>query len=231
MSSIFSGISDFFSLDIGTTAARIVQLKGNGPSKALVKYAYVPIEPKLAMSDAKADQQQVAQIIGQLVKQARVSTNNVAVGLPSNKVFSTIADIDRLNGRELAKTMPFQADALIPTPLAESKIDWALIGDSPVDKTKQEILLTSVPNKYVEERLDSLESIGLNVIAFEPDNLALARSMIGEDTQTQLIIDVGHRATDIIVVMGNVPHLLRSVPTGILMLTKNKPNNSSLSLV
>ena len=224
---LFGGISDFFGLDIGTTAIRLVQLRG-GNTKSLVKYAYVPVDSKITLSDAKADQKLLAQTISQLVKQAKMSTNNVAVGLPSNKVFSTIADIDRLNGRDLAKAIPFQADALIPTPLAESKIDWALIGDSPSDQTKQEILLTSVANNFVEERLDMLESIGLNVIAFEPDNLALARALIGEDPQSALILDIGNKSTDLVIVAGSVPHLMRSIPIGIEGIVKMAAQNLNI---
>ena len=65
--SVISGVKDFFGLDIGTTAIRLVQLRGNGPVKALVKYALVPIEPIIVLSDAKADQQKVANAIKELV--------------------------------------------------------------------------------------------------------------------------------------------------------------------
>lgn len=216
MSSFLSGTAEFFGLDIGSTAIRLVELRsaGNGP-KALVKYAYVPTESSMALSDSKADQAKLAQAIAQLVKQAGVSTRNVAVGIPSSHVFTTVADVERLPAGDLAKSVPFQADALIPTPLAESKMDWSLIGDSPTDKTKQEILLSSVPNKFVEERLDMLESIGLNVIAFEPDNLAMARALALPDPKPQLLLDVGRRSTDLVVVSQGIPHLTRSIPTGV----------------
>ncbi|MDB5163971.1 MAG: type pilus assembly protein PilM [Candidatus Saccharibacteria bacterium] len=213
--SILSGVSDFFGLDVGTTAIRMVQLRGNNRVKTLVKYAYVPIDSKIALSDAKADQQKVAQTIRDLLAQARVSTRNVAVGIPSQKVFSTVVDIDRLAPSELAKTISYQADSLIPTPLAESKIDWALLGDSPKDKTKVEVLLSSVTNGFVESRLDLLESIGLNVIAFEPDTLALARAVIPSDATTpQMVLDIGSKAADLVVTMDGAPRLTRSIPTG-----------------
>jgi type IV pilus assembly protein PilM len=214
MSSILSGNNDFFGLDIGTTAARLVQLRG-GASKALVKYAYVPLDSKISVSDSKVDQLKLAQIISQLVKQSGVNTKQVAVGIPSNRVFTTVADVDRLSSGELAKAIPYQADSLIPTPLAESKIDWEVIGDSPADKTKQEILLTSVTNKFVEDRLDTLESVGLDIIAFEPDNLALARSLSSPEAAPQLILDMGSRSTDLVIVMNGSPHLTRSIPTGV----------------
>lgn len=213
--SILSGVSDFFGLDIGTTAVRLVDLHGSGPVKALARYAYAPIDAKVAVSDSKADQQKLAASIAELVSQARVMTRNVAVGIPSQRVFTTVVDIDRLSPSELAKTIRYQADSLIPTPLEQSKLDWAVIGDSPKDKNKVEVLLTSVTNDFVESRLDMLEAIGLNVIAFEPDNLALARAMLAPDaTSPQMVLDIGSKSTDLVIAMNGAPRLTRSIPTG-----------------
>jgi len=225
MSNLLASGGDFFGLDIGTTAIRLVQLRGEGGTKALVKYAYVPIDSSVAVSDSKVDQQKLAQIISQLVKQAGVNTNRVAVGIPSDKVFTTVSDVDKLSRGELAKAIPYQADSLIPTPLAESKIDWIPIGDSPADKTKQEILLTSVTNKYVESKLDLLEAVGLNVIAFEPDNLAMARALSTPGGAPQLLVDMGNLGTDLVIVMNEAPHLTRSLPTGMDSIIKAAMQN------
>lgn len=213
--SILSGVSEFFGLDIGTTAVRLVELHNSGKSKALVKYAYVPLESTVAMSDSQADLQKLASIIKNLIEQSKVTTKHVAVGLPSQRVFTTVVDIDRLSEGEIAKTIQYQADSLIPTPLTESKIDWAVLGDSPKDKAKVEVLLTSVSNDFIESRLDLLESIGLNVIAFEPDHIALSRAVIPFGTTTpQMVVDIGNRATDLVVCMNGAPHLARAIPTG-----------------
>ncbi|HET7320727.1 MAG TPA: type IV pilus assembly protein PilM [Candidatus Saccharimonadales bacterium] len=215
MALLTSGISDFFGLDIGTTAVRLVQLGGRDQIKALQRYAYVPVDSKLALSDSKADQQALAQIVKGLVEKSGVTTKNVAVGIPSQRVFTAVFDIERLSTEELGKSIQYQADSLIPTPLAESKIDWQQLGDSPADKTKVEVLISSVPNSYVEERLDMLEAIGLNVIAFEPDSMSLTRAVVAADATTpQLVIDVGHTATDLVAVMGGAPRLTRAIPTG-----------------
>lgn len=213
--SVLSGVKDFFGLDIGTSAIRLVQLRGSGPVKALVKYALVPIDTKIVLSDAKADQQKVANIVKDLIAQSKITTKNVAVGLPTNRVFTTVVDIDRLSPAELEKTIRYQADTLIPTPLADSKIDWALLGDSPANTAKLEILLSSVPNNFIEQRLDMLEGIGLNVIALEPDALALARAIIPLDAATpQMVIDMGVQNTDLVISHGGMPKLTRSIPTG-----------------
>jgi type IV pilus assembly protein PilM len=212
---ILSGVSEFFGLDIGTSSIRLVQLRGGGPIKTLDRYGSAPVAGAVAMSDSKADQQKLAQAIVQLAKQAGITTKNVAVGIPSNRVFTTVVDMEKLSQSELAKTIRYQADSFIPTPLAESKIDWALLGDSPKDPTKVEVLLSSVSNAYIEARLDMLENAGFNVIAFEPDTFAVMRSIVApEATAPQMVLDVGAHASDLIVVVNGAPRLSRSIPIG-----------------
>jgi type IV pilus assembly protein PilM len=224
--SILSGVSEFFGLDIGTSAVRVVELRGSGPVKSLVRYGQVPVDAKLASSDAKADQQRLSQIIKDLLVQSQIVTKNVAVGIPSQKVFTAVFDVDRLSPEELAKTIQYQADSMIPTPIAESKVDWVLLGDSPADKAKVEILLSSVTNDFVEARLDMLESIGLNVIAFEPDNIAVTRALLAADAVLpQMVIDMGRLSTDLVISMNGGPRLTRSIPTGVDAVLKAAAQN------
>ena len=228
--SILSGVGSFFGLDIGTNAVRLVQLgSGDVNHRPLLKYAYVPIEGNMALSDSKTDQQKLAQVIKSLVEQARVTTRNVAVGLPSQKVFTTVVDIDRLSPDELNRSIHLQADSLIPTPISESKMDWAVLGDSPVDKTKVEVLLTSVTNAYSESRLEMLESIGLNVIAFEPDSLALTRALVAPNAPAiSMIVNIGQRTTDIVVCLNGAPRLTRAIPIGTEGLIRSTAQNLSI---
>jgi type IV pilus assembly protein PilM len=118
---------------------------------------------------------------------------------------------------------------LIPTPIAESKLDWALLGDSPKEQGKVEVLVSSVANDYIESRLDALESVGLNVIAFEPDTLALARSIIPPETiLPTMVLDIGNKTTDIIITMNGVPRLTRSIPTGTEAIVKAAMQNLNI---
>jgi type IV pilus assembly protein PilM len=221
-----SGQSNFFGLDLGLTGARVVELKGSGVSKNVAHYGQAAIVGTTGASDAEADRNKVAAVVSQLLKSTGIQTKNVAVNLPSNRVFTTVIDLDKMPAEELAKTIRYQADSYIPTPLADSKIDSAVLGNSPKDPKKIEVLLSSVPNSYVKTRLEMLESIGLNVVAFEPDNMALARSLVALDnTQPQLILDISNAATDLIVSFGQVPHLSRSIPMGYQALIQSAAQN------
>ena len=226
--SMLSATSDFFALDIGTTAIRVVQIKG-GKTMALARYGSVDVDPKIAQSSANADQQKLLQSIKQVIAQAGITTRNVAVGLPSDKVFLTVVDVDRLSSKELEETIRYQADSLIPTPISESKIDWALLGESPKEKSKVELLLASVSNDFIEHRLDLLESIGLNVIAFEPESLALTRSLMAPATAApHLLLDMGDRASDLVVTLNDAPRLIRSIPIGTDAIIKAAMQNLSI---
>ncbi len=220
MSILSGGTDDFFGLDISPASIQLVQLKPGDP-KTLLRYASLPVEGTLAVSDSKADWPKLAAAIDQLIKQSGVTSKNVAVGIPSNRVFTSVIDMDKLPKEELAQAIRFQADSIVPTPLAESKIDWALLGPSPRVPNQDEVILTSVPNDYVEGRLDLLESIGLNVLAFEPNSLALVRSLLPPDVSgVHMILEVGTLATDMIITINGTIRLARSIPTGISALIR-----------
>ena len=223
---ILSGVSDFFGLDIGTTGIRVVELKRTGTIKGLKNYAEAPVEGAFTQSDAAMDMQKTTAAIRNLVKQAGINSKNVAANVPSQKVFTAIIDMDKMSPSDLNKTIRFQAESFIPTPLAQSKVDWAAIGDSPVGPNKVEVLLTSVPNNYVETRMAMIEAAGLNVVALEPDSLALARAVIPADlAQPQMALDIGNTSTDMIIVMNGVPHLSRAIATGSRNLVKLAAQN------
>jgi type IV pilus assembly protein PilM len=210
-----SGQIDFFGLDLGVTAVRVVELKGNTDTRSLDRYGWVDFAGSEALSDAEVDKNKVMNTISQVLHDTGISTKNVAVNVPSNHVFTTVVEMDKLSMDELAQTIRYQADSFIPTPLAESKVDWAVIGDSPKDPKKVEVLLSSVPNSYMVSRLDMLEKIGLNVVAFEPDTMAIGRSLIAAGTESpQMVLDIGNVSTDLVIVVGGVPHLSRAITIG-----------------
>ncbi len=113
--------------------------------------------------------------------------------------------------------------------MIESKIDWAYLGDSPAGPNKVEILLSSVPNEYIEQRLDMLEGIGLNVIAFEPEPLAMARAVIATDAVSpQMAIDMGMYGTDLVICVNGGPRLMRYISVGNSAIIKSAVQNLNI---
>ena len=179
-------VGDYFALDIGTTAIRVVQLSKRGSGWALERYGVASVNSKYTTSDSAEDQKRLGEVIMTAIGQSGIKARDVVIGIPSNKMFATVVDMPNMPKQELANSIKYQAEQYIPMSLDEAKVDWTLLGKSVNDETKNEVLLASVANNFSEARLDLIEDLGLNVVAMEPDSLAITRSLLSRD-DNQLI--------------------------------------------
>jgi len=221
------GVGDFFALDIGTNAVRVVQLSPSGSDGwNLTHFGYAPLDEKIASSSSPEAQRKIGEVIMTAVGQSGIKTKNVVIGLPSNKTFTTVIEMPVMPENELRNTIKYQVDQYIPMAVNEAKVDWALLGTSLHDPKMQEVLIASTANTYAEERLEFVESLGLNVIAAEPDPLAMIRSLLSSGIpDARLIIDVGEQSTDLAITFGDSPRLVRTIPTGVKSLVKAAVQN------
>lgn len=223
---LLGGETNVFGLDMGTTGIRAVQLRGLGAPKTLVTYGATVMDEKVTQSDSQIDKRRVKDALQKLLQDAKISTDHVILGLPSAKVFSTVVDLPQLSREELEHSIGYQAEQYIPMPLDKVKLDYVSLGVSPSDPQSQEVLLISAPNTYTESRLELLESIGLNVVAIEPDSVALCRALTPVSyTGACIVLDMGARSTDLIVVYGGAPRLIRSIAVGGETLVKSAMQN------
>lgn len=221
------GLGNFFALDIGTSAVRVVQLSSSGPNNwSLQHYGYAPVDEKITSSSAVEDRRRLGEVIMTAIGQSGIKEKNVIIGLPSNKTFTTVIDVPIMNETELKSTIKYQIDKYIPMAIDETKVDWALLGQSLHDPKQQEVLLASTANSYAEDRLEFIEGLGFNVIAAEPDPIAMVRSLLPDNLpDARLIIDVGERSTDIAITFNGNPRLVRTIPTGLGSLIKAAVQN------
>lgn len=217
---IFSRVGDFFGLDIGTRSIRVVQLaprdnKDGAGSFVLKNYAYLPIDMRVSMDDSDSGSKRLGEAVANAIGQSGIKTKNVVLSLPSSKAFTTIIDMPDQTDVELTKTIKYQVDQYIPMAVEDAKFDWAVLGQSPRDPSKKEVLLSSTSIEYSERQLDFLEELGLNVIAFEPDQISISRSLNMElDGGANMIVDLGEITTELTIVYQGAPRLVRSIPIG-----------------
>ena len=226
---LINTVGDFFALDIGTSAIRIVELSRQGRSDkwTLNKYGYAPVDVKLSNSDAPEDQRKLGEVILTALGQSGIRTRNVVCGIPSNKTFATVVDLPKMSPQELKANIKYEAEQYLPMKVDEAKIDYALLGDSPVSPNdKSEILIMSVANDYSEPRLDMIENLGLNVVATEPDSIAMLRAILpSNSTGAVLVVEMGETTSDIVVVKDGAPRLVRAIPIGFQSLVKTAIQN------
>lgn len=223
---LIKGMGGFFGLDIGTNAIRVVELSGGGNSWTLNHYAYVPVDAKVTGSDSAEAQRRLGESIITAVGQSGIKVRDVAIGLPSSKTFTTVVDVSNGSDAELRATMKYQIEQYIPGAIEDTKVDWAPLGPSLRAQDQQEVLITSVASSYSEQRMEFIESLGFNVIAAEPDPIAMIRALVPEGNQdARLLLDMGEHSTDIVIVYGETPRLIRTIPTGLASFIKSTTQN------
>lgn len=227
---LVKGVGNFFALDIGTNAVRVLQLSPSGSgSWSLQNYGYVPVDARTTGSDSAEGARRLGEVIMTAVGQAGIKDKNVVIGLPSHKTFTTIVDVPNVPEAELKSAVKYQLDQYIPMSIDEAKADWALLGQSLHDPKQLEILIASTANSYAESRLEFIESLGFNVVAAEPDPIAMIRSLQPYGAQdAQMIIDLGEQSTDLAITYGDNPRLIRNIPTGIGSLVKAAVQNLNI---
>lgn len=106
-------------------------------------------------------------------------------------MFATVVDLPTMPPAEMASTIILVGEEFVPMSLDEAKIQLAVVGKSAKDPNQSEVLIASVANVFSQQRLDLVEGLGLNVLAIEPDPLALCRSLLPAGVHNgHMIVDV-----------------------------------------
>lgn len=219
---LLHGVGDFFSLDIGTNSMRIVQLSGTEQHGwTLQKFAYVPIDVKLKSDSSDLGKKRLGEAVMGAVNQAGIKTKNVALGLPAGKTFTSIVETETLPEKELKKSFKYEIDKYVPMSLNDAKADYIILDPSPNDPAKTEVLVSSVAKDYAEETMEIIEKTGLNIVAMEPEPLAMARALnVPGAIDATMIVDFGADSADIVISYKSRPRLVRSIPGGFNVLVK-----------
>lgn len=227
---ILKGVGDFFGLDISMTAVRVVQLAPSGAGRwTLRHYGYAPIDIKTASADSAEAKKRLGEVIMTVVGQSGIKTKNVVISLPAGKTFVTVVDMPTTHPDELNSTIKYQLEEYIPMAIDESKVDWAVLGQSLHDPSQQEVLLASTAISYTEERMELVEGLGFDVIAAEPEQLAMIRSVLQSGAKdAQVIVNMGEQSINVAIVYGDTPRLVRTIPNGLDTLVRAAAQNLAI---
>lgn len=199
---------------------RLVQLSGNARTGwTLQKFAYVPIDAKLSTDTSELGKRHLGEAIMGAVEQAGIKTRSVAVGIPATKTFTSVVETDTIPEKELKKAFKYEIDKYVPMAISDAKADFIILGPSPNNPAKTEVLVSSVAKVFAEDTMETIEKTGLDIIAMEPEPLAMSRALaVPGAIDATLIVDFGERSSDLVVSYHNQPRLVRSIPGGITFL-------------
>ncbi|MFO0862937.1 MAG: type IV pilus assembly protein PilM [Candidatus Saccharibacteria bacterium] len=212
---LFPQEENYFGLDIGSSSIKLAQLRALHGRPSLVTYGDIEVPSDMVVSDSDIDQQRVADLIKQLADDAKVTSKNVVASLNAAQSYTAIITVPKLSHDELAQSIKFQADKVIPMAIDQVKLDWAVVGENPASD-ELDILLVAAPNNVANKYLNIVQKAGLELMALEINSIAQSRSLVSPaDAQSCILIaDLGVLATDIAIINAQIPRLVRSAAVG-----------------
>jgi len=212
---------NFFGLNIGSQSIKIAQVEKTGEKSRLIAFGLVPAPAKGIVSEVEADLNQLAQVIKNLHREAKITTKNVVTALPEDKVFTKLVIFPKLSDKELNSAIKWEAEQYVPIPLEEVTLDFQVMREFDQENIKKmEVLLIAAPKKLIEKYTKVIKVAGLSLVSLETEMMALVRSLAAK-TETSMLVDLGAKATDIVVVEGKSVFFTRSIPTAGESLTRS----------
>lgn len=220
-------------VDIGTASIKVVELSKEGGRFKLLNYGIFELE---SQEKTMLDNQKVARLpdqdviwgIQEMLKQSGMKSRQAVVSIPSFSTFSTVISLPYLSEKELAKSIPFEAKKYIPIPLDEVVIDWSIIsllngagGGAGKTSPTVEVFLAAVRKGEIERLRKIISAAGLNLVAPELENVALVRSLVGNDMSPVAVVNLGGRSTSILVVDGGYERVGHNYEVGGFEITKS----------
>lgn len=198
-------------VDIGTSNIKIVQLRPHDQQFVLETYGIVNISFPIGSKENQSSISQTAQILKSLMSKSNVTTNKIVASLSNSSVFTSVIEMPKIPEGELASAVEFEAKKYVPLPMKEVALSWSIIEQKKAKVTKDtnlgnlkasaenkiKVLLTAVPTSVIDSYVKVFQQAGLEPLALEIEALALIRSLVGADSNMNLLIDIGAKSTTI----------------------------------
>lgn len=220
-------IRSYLGIDIGIAGIKMVEFHEARERARLHTYAYYDRPISDFGVNLLDDPAVASQTIKAMIKKSKATSTKVVTGLPLSSVFSSVLSVPRLADKDQKGAIEVQARKLISMPLEELILDSKVITSAEQLKVKGpeavkniQVLLTAAPKTLVSKYLAVFRAAGLELASLETEAFALIRSLVGKDKSTLMIIDIGSLRTSVLVVVGGIPYLSRSIDVGGLKFTK-----------
>lgn len=225
----------FFGLDVGRNSIKIVQVAPEGKAKKVVALGSLPSPLGELTSGTDADLATYAQIIKKLTKDLKITTNQVNISLPENKIFTRVIEMPVISDEELASSLKWEAEQYIPVPMEEVNMDWQVLErpENPTPESRMSVLLGAAPKAVINRYVKLAEVSGLNIVSLEPETIALARSLINgpQKMLTTIILDMGTEETNLVITRNGLLSFTRTLSTGGSSITRAIATNFGLEFL
>ena len=206
-------------LDIGTSVVRAVELSFGRSGITLERFGQLVLPPDAVHDGQVVDGDAVAKALRKLWTATKLTHKQVVLGVANQRVIVRQLELPWLARGELAASLPFQVQDLLPMPVDQAVLDFFPVEeltDSSGARTLKGLLVAAA-RETVLANVRAAELAGLSVQAVDLTPFAVLRSLgrqTGAEVETEALIDIGARVTNIVVHSGGVPRFVRILLVG-----------------
>ncbi|MBM3271825.1 type IV pilus assembly protein PilM [Candidatus Kaiserbacteria bacterium] len=218
-------------IDIGTSSAKIVQLRASRGSAILETYGEIALGPYGNQSVGKVVRllpDKLSLALSDLMREANVTSRSAGISIPFASSLVTILDLPKVDTESLKRMIPIEARKYIPVQISEVSLDWTVIPQeegqgSAFDQLQevsamrakgQEVLLVAIQNAILNQYQSLATEAGITVAFYEIEIFSAIRSALGHGIAPVLVVDIGASTTKMYVVERGVVRLTHLVTVG-----------------
>ena len=202
-------------IDFGAAGIKVVELKSVKKRPVLVTYGLAPTEVGIhglisAVSalpsgaslsgTAKVAEDYYVAVVKKLCKVSKVKSKFVMASLPSTAVYSELVTMPHLNKDEFNHVINAELRKLLPRPIEEMSLDYQILPSADKNSEVRRVLVNAVFKNVVGLYTRIFSRAGLKLQVLEPEQVALARSLVGNDQSLSLVVDIGAERTNFFMV-------------------------------
>ena len=218
----------FLGIDFGMSHIKAVELTLKNDRPYLINYGEALVDFSDIQNDTDQSQtpeEKMQSLLADLLHKMAPKSESAYIAMPGSSGLITLIELPKMSREELEHAVRFEAQRYIPSPLNEVVLSWDIVSNplAPAphamessNKTPEnvEILLVAALHKEVEKYESYISSSTLKMEMLELETFSLARSLVGDNEKTVLIIDIGSRSTNLILVDGGYIKINRNLNVG-----------------
>ncbi|MFZ2187599.1 MAG: type IV pilus assembly protein PilM [Candidatus Moraniibacteriota bacterium] len=213
------GKPHFLGIDFGTSSIKAVELSIEDNRPVLINYGRVILEDVKRRKELEAGgshDDEIVLYLRELLKSMKPKSDSAYVSMPAFTGLISLVEFPLMEESELQDAARFEAHKYIPSSLDEIALSWEVVNvhDTPGDGQKMEVLLVAALNKEVARYEKLVTDGGLALNFLELETFSLARSLVGDERGLFLIIDIGSRATNLILIDDGAVRVSRNMDDG-----------------
>lgn len=211
----------FLGIDFGTSYIKATELTLNEGRVVLSNYGYIEMrftEGKNAVVPTLSPEKLIHDHLEALLHRFAPRSKSINLALPGFSGLITLIELPDMNDEDLKQAIQFEAQKYIPSPLGEVAFSWEVLSrkksNDASKKKMMEVLLVAALRKEVTKYEHIVAGIRLPIDLLEIEIFPLVRAVAEDFIGTVLLVDIGSRVTNIVLVGNGDVRLNRSVNAG-----------------